>query len=116
MSTKRISLEQEDQSEESAGTVTKGLDVLLGLERPEEDLTAFFAEFSFPIVGEGNARPGLQSLILNLQARYDRYEATGAFGGVDYVRDANGRRVRGPDGLWATEGKPNIIGVDEIHN
>ena len=115
MSRKLISLQQEDQSEETAGTVTKGLEVLLGLERPEEDLTAFFAEFSIPIVGEGNARPGLQSLILNLQARYDRYEATGAFGGVDYVRDANGRRVRGPDGLWATEGEPNIIGVEQSH-
>ena len=115
MSEKRISLEQEDQSDESAGTVTKGLAVLLGLENPEEDLTAFFAEFSFPIVGEGNARPGLQALVLNVQARYDRYEAIGAFGGVDYVRDANGRRVRGPDGFWATEGEPNIIGVKQSH-
>ena len=115
MSTKRISLEQEDQSDESPGTVTKGLEVLLGLENPEEDLTAFFAEFALPIVGEGNARPGLQALILNVQARYDRYEAIGAIGGIDYVRNEHGRRVRGPDGFWATEGEPNIVGVKQSH-
>ena len=109
----RIGLEQEDQSQVSAGTVTKGLEVLFGLENPKEDLTALFAEFAFPIVGPGNARPGLQALVLNVQARYDSYEATGAFGGINYVRNANGGRVRGPDGAWLLEGEPNIIGVKQ---
>ncbi len=104
---KRIRLEQEDYSDESPGTVTKGLEVLLGLENPGQDLTAFFTELSFPIVGSGNARPGFHSLVLNLQARHDRYEASGAFGGLTRYRDENRR--------WAFSGEPNIITVTHTH-
>ena len=107
MREKRIGLEQEDFSDESPGTVTKGLEVLFGLEEPKQDLTAFFAEFAFPIVGEGNARAGLQALWLSVQARYDRYEATGAFGGLTRYRDENRR--------WAFSGDPNIITVTQSH-
>ena len=97
---KRIRLEQEDSSQDSPGTVSKGLEVLFGLAQPEEDLTAIFAEIAIPIVGASNARPGLQGLILNVQARYDRYESTGAFGGVTRVRRS---------GRWTQEGEPNIV-------
>lgn len=102
---KRISLEQEDYSDAS-GTETKGLEILFGVERPTEDLTAYFAEFAFPIVGPDNARPGLHSLLLNVQARHDRYEATGAFGGVTRVRES---------GVWVHKGEPNIITLTPSH-
>ena len=105
MRKKRIRLEQEDYFGES-GTVTKGLEVLFGVESPTEDLTAFFAEFAIPIVGTGNARPGLHSLLLNVQARYDRYEATGANGGVTRVRES---------GTWVHKGEPNIVTLTHTH-
>ena len=58
-----------------------GLDTY-GVPRAVEELSAYFAEFSLPIVGEENSRPGLRSLILSLQARRDDYEYNGGAGGV----------------------------------
>ena len=54
----------------------------VGVERPTRDLSAYFAELAFPIVGPDNARPGLRSLVLSVQARRDTYTATGAAGGL----------------------------------
>ena len=105
MRERRISLEQEDFS--ASGTAKKGLEVLFGVASPTEDLTAYFAEFAFPIVGPGNARPGLHSLLLNVQARYDRYEATGANGGISRVRDESG--------MWVYPGEPNIVTLTHTH-
>ena len=102
---RRIGLEQEDYS--ASGTVKKGLEVLFGVASPTEDLTAYFAEVAFPIVGTGNARPGLHSLLLNVQARYDRYEATGANGGISRVRDESG--------MWVYPGEPNIVTLTHTH-
>ena len=51
--------------------------------RPSYKLRAYFAELAIPLVGENNARPGLHSLVLNLQARNDSYASAG-FSGRDY--------------------------------
>lgn len=102
----RISLVQEDYSDQPGRTATKGLETLFGVKKPQEDLTAFFVELAFPIVGEGSARPWVHSLLLNVQARYDRYEATGAFGGVTRVRES---------GVWVHRGEPNIVTLTHAH-
>ena len=54
----------------------------IGVEQPSQDLSAYFAELAFPIVGPDNARPGLRSLVLSVQARRDTYKAKGAAGGL----------------------------------
>ena len=51
-----------------------------GVERPTKDYHAYFAELSVPLVGVDNARPGLRSLLLSLQARKDTYEFVGSLG------------------------------------
>ena len=56
----RIRLSQQDYSDTPGRPLTKGLEVLFGVEKPKRDLTAFFAEFAFPIFGDGNARPGVR--------------------------------------------------------
>lgn len=52
----------------------------LGIDRPERESSAYFAEFAVPLVGERNSRPGVRSLVLSLQARRDTYESTGSTG------------------------------------
>ena len=64
-----------------------GLEGTLGVERPTRELSAYFAELAFPIVGPDNARPGLRSLVLSVQARRDTYKATGGVGGGISARD-----------------------------
>ena len=103
---KRIRLEQEDFTDAAGVTESKGLEVLFGLASPQQDLTAFFAELAFPLVGESNARSWVHSLLLNVQARYDRYEATGAVGGITRVRVA---------GRWTHQGEPNIVTLTHTH-
>ncbi len=46
---------------------------------PASKQTAFalFGELSFPIVGEGNRRPGIYALQLGVAARYDKFEGEG---------------------------------------
>ena len=56
-----------------------------GVENPTEDLTAYFIELALPIVGERNARPGIQSLVVSLQARRDDYSSEGAHGGYHRI-------------------------------
>ncbi len=77
----------------------------IGVARPTREATAYFAEFALPIVGERNARPGIASLVLSLQARRDIYKTEGAAGGVDPVYDRVNRR-------WTYPGEPNIIDVE----
>lgn len=43
---------------------------------------AFFFEFSVPLVGADNARPGLQGLLLSVAGRQEDYEFKGPFDGV----------------------------------
>ena len=44
----------------------------------ERDVAALFGEVQIPIIGEGNARPGLQRLELNLSGRLDDYSDFGS--------------------------------------
>ncbi len=53
-------------------------------EKPSAKLTAYFMELSFPLVGDNNARPGLHSLLLSVQARRDVYKTRGPDGGEQY--------------------------------
>lgn len=53
-------------------------------EKPRAKLTAYFVELAFPIVGDNNARRGLQSLLLSFQARRDVYKSRGPDGGGQY--------------------------------
>ncbi len=50
----------------------------IGVKRPLRDTQAYYAEFALPLVGSQNARPGVHSLILTLQARRDVYESEGS--------------------------------------
>ncbi len=58
-----------------------GREDFIGVNKPTRDSNAYFAEFALPLVGDRNARPGLQSLVLSLQARRDTHKAIGALGG-----------------------------------
>lgn len=62
-----------------------------GVERPAKDYRAYFAELSVPLVGEDNARPGLRSLLLSLQARKDTYEFEGSLGRDTAIVPSQGR-------------------------
>ena len=46
-------------------------------ENLERDITSVYGELFIPIVGDGNAAPGLQSLALSLSGRYDDYSDFG---------------------------------------
>ena len=48
---------------------------------PKSENTAWFFELSLPIVGEANARPGLQALTLHVAGRDDSYKISGPFDG-----------------------------------
>ena len=87
-------------------SVVSGPEERIGVDQPTRELTAYFAELAFPFVSEHNARPGLRSLVLSVQARHDRYEEIGASGGV--------RRL-GFDftGEWITGGEPNLITAEQ---
>ena len=74
---------------------------LVEAEKPRAKLAAYFLELNFPLVGDNNARRGLRSLQLSLQARRDVSTATGRDGG-----GKTGERLPYP--LWwydATEGE-----------
>lgn len=55
----------------------------LGVPEPTRDLQAFFAEALLPVVGRGNALPGIQELNLTLQVRWEEYTVEGADGCED---------------------------------
>lgn len=44
-----------------------------GIVNPQRDITALFTELSIPLISEGNALPGIQSLFLSLGARWEEY-------------------------------------------
>ena len=76
---------------------------IIGVAEPTQNLTAYFFELALPIVGEENARPRLQQLVLSVQARRDTYEAEGAAGGVDRELQGFGitRRLYVPGQGWS---------------
>ena len=55
----------------------------IGVPEPTRDLQAFFAEALLPVVGRGNAMPGIRELNLTLQARWEEYTVEGADGCED---------------------------------
>ena len=50
----------------------------IGVDKPSREISAYYAELALPLVGPENARPGVHSLILSLQARRDQNESTGS--------------------------------------
>ena len=79
--------------QESAATYAfEGVEEVLGsvlrtgVSRPSRDIQAFYAEFALPFFGPRNARPGLRSLILTLQARRDVNKSVGSLGGLESSR------------------------------
>lgn len=58
----------------------------IGTPRPTSELTAYFAETTVPIVGQTNARPFIETLVLSMQARYDNYSIEGS---VENDEDGN---------------------------
>src|SRR5690606_34640349 len=52
---------------------------------PKTTGTAMFGELSVPVFGERNRLPGLHSLLLSFQARYDKTETRGGIGTIDDV-------------------------------
>ena len=48
----------------------------IGVDKPSREISAYYAEVALPLVGPENARPGVHSLILSLQARRDQNEST----------------------------------------
>ncbi len=99
------------------GIEEEGEEEFIGVSEPTQELRAYFAEFAFPIVGEQNARPGINLLTLTAQARYDSYEAEGADGGIDFVGGFGTRRQFVPSEGWISVpgfvssqvGMPNIV-------
>ena len=71
---------------------------------PAVEFSAYFAELAIPLVGEDNARPGLHSLLLNLQARNDRYESIGSTGQDNYDSAEVPRTVYIPNTGWTDFG------------
>ena len=61
----------------------EGYEFSLGVPKPSRNLKAAFTELSFPLFGPDNARPGLESLVLNFKARYDEYGVKGAYGTIE---------------------------------
>ena len=70
-----------EQREE--GVSTQGSFYPSGIPSPKRDLSALFAEFSIPIIGEANQTSWAQSLSISIQARDDNYDTRGANGSDD---------------------------------
>ena len=86
------------------GAVQEGRRERIGVARPTRKANGYFAELALPLVGESNARPGLASLVLSLQARHDVYETEGGNGGIIPVYV--------PGTGWTYPGEANIIDVE----
>lgn len=88
-----------------------------GVEQPKEENTAYFGEFALPLVDRNNARPGLHSLVLSLQARRDTHSAVGGIGGLSSGREPFVSRFYVPGEGWRavdaarriTVGTPELI-------
>ena len=61
----------------------EGYESFLGVPKPSRNLKAAFTELSLPLFGPDNARPGMESLVLNFKARYDAYGVKGAYGTIE---------------------------------
>lgn len=69
-----------EESQESRNIFTNPAGVIFNdvLFESEREVDSLFAELSVPLVGEGNARSGRQSLDLSLAVRYDNYSDFGS--------------------------------------
>ena len=95
----------------------------VGVKRPSRDVTAYYGEVALPFFGRDNARPGLGSLVLTLQARYDVHKKAGAQGGRSseqiYVRehywgpDEGFQYVESPSPRWRDFVDANLVTVRE---
>ena len=65
----------------------------IGVAKPTRDLTAAFVELRLPLIGAGNAKRGLQSLVVSVKGRWDSYETEGAFGSKPDPDDPTGDTV-----------------------
>ena len=72
--------------------------------RPAVEFSAYFGELAIPLVGEDNARPGLHTLLLNLQARYDRYQTVGSTGQDNFELGEVDHYVYVPNRGWVNYG------------
>ena len=97
--------ESEDFVEGGASERSNTREGVIGVARPTQELAAYFFELALPFVGKENARPGLQELVLSLQARRDTYKAQGAAGGVsrEIVGFGSTRRVFIPGQGWTDQ-------------
>lgn len=96
--------------ESAASYAFEGVEEILGslrrtgVARPSRDIQAYYAEFAVPLFGPPNARPGLRSMVLTLQARRDVNEAVGTIGGLASTRVPARQHFWDPDdGFVAVE-------------
>ena len=93
----------------------------IGVKRPLRDTQAYYAEFALPLVGPQNARPGVHSLILTLQARRDVYESEGShftqkYKGFEFLPPIK-QPYWHPDEGWTTYDRTNFrYNYDEALN
>lgn len=70
-----VGVEHQKQWRANSITTRRATDVLRNiLPDQEREVESIFAELFVPIVGSGNAVPGIHSLSLSLAARYDKYD------------------------------------------
>ena len=80
-----VNYELIDPSDSGPGATGFGLNGslnrLAGVERPKRETQSWYAELALPFVNPDNALPGVNSLVLTLQARRDTNETVGSVGG-----------------------------------
>ena len=92
---RKFAIRDDSQSYAEGGLERSGgLEQTIGVERPTRELSAYFAELALLLVGPDNARPGLRSLVLSVQARRDAYKATGGAGGRATARATDFMKYR----------------------
>ena len=97
----------------SHGYVVASSGEAIGVKRPTRDTQAYYVELALPLVGPENARPGVHSLILTLQARRDVYESEGAhlkqqYQGFENLPDIQ-QPYWHPDHGWTTYARRNFV-------
>ena len=80
-----VDFELVDDSASGSGVTGIGLsgslNTLVGVERPKRETRSWYVELALPFVSPDNALPGVNSLVLTLQARRDTNESVGSLGG-----------------------------------
>ena len=81
----RSSFDWEAIDHPSADPFIYGSILNTGVSRPSRDTQSWYAELLLPFVSPDNALPGVNSLLLTLQARRDTHESQGSLGGREDV-------------------------------